>query len=165
MQQFRISLRGPVLPRAGGGLHRPCISAHNVHVLHIRRAGRHHADYVVDWKCKPDYFGAVIIWGSLDRYRQFCAVEVVYGLAASSALVYISNVYLVITSLLTIIFGVIVWFFFPDSPVNAKFLTHEERAQAILRIKENHSGIEQKTFKKYQCVPQCCKALAGPLTN
>lgn len=32
------------------------------------------------------------------------------------------------------------------------FLTYEERAQAILRIKENHSGIEQKTFKRYQYV-------------
>jgi hypothetical protein len=56
----------------------------------------------------------------------------------------------VITSVVTINFGVIVWFFFPDSPIHASFLTHEERAQAILRIKGNHSGIEQKTFKKYQ---------------
>lgn len=55
-----------------------------------------------------------------------------------------------ITSIVTIIFGVVVWLFFPDSPIHASFLTHEERAQAILRIKENHSGIEQKTFKKYQ---------------
>jgi hypothetical protein len=56
----------------------------------------------------------------------------------------------VITGVLTVIFGVCVYLFFPDSPIHAKFLTHEERAQAILRIKENHSGIEQKMFKKYQ---------------
>lgn len=59
-----------------------------------------------------------------------------------------------ITGLLTIIFGVLVWLFFPDSPLNANFLTHEERAQAILRIKDNHSGIEQKTFKRYQYDPK-----------
>ncbi|KAL4977142.1 major facilitator superfamily domain-containing protein [Aspergillus desertorum] len=68
--------------------------------------------------------------------------------------------FMVITSILTIIFGVVVWHFFPDSPINASFLTHEERAQAILRIKENHSGIEQKTFKKYQFI----EAIKDPKT-
>ncbi|KAJ5773011.1 Major facilitator superfamily domain general substrate transporter [Penicillium paradoxum] len=58
--------------------------------------------------------------------------------------------FMVITGVLTIIFGVCVYLFFPDSPVHANFLTHEERAKAILRIKDNHSGIEQKLFKKYQ---------------
>ncbi|KAJ5924588.1 hypothetical protein N7466_008775 [Penicillium verhagenii] len=57
---------------------------------------------------------------------------------------------MVITGILTIIFGALVWLLFPDSPLHANFLTYEERAQAILRIKNNHSGIEQKTFKKYQ---------------
>jgi len=50
----------------------------------------------------------------------------------------------------TIIYGIAVYLLFPDSPLHASFLTYEERAQAILRIKENHSGIEQKHFKKYQ---------------
>lgn len=48
------------------------------------------------------------------------------------------------------VFGLAVWLFFPDNPLRASFLTPEERAQAILRIKDNHSGIEQKHFKKYQ---------------
>ncbi|KAL1964909.1 hypothetical protein VTN77DRAFT_6262 [Rasamsonia byssochlamydoides] len=58
--------------------------------------------------------------------------------------------FMVITGSITVIFGAFVWLFFPDSPLHATFLTYEERAQAILRIKENHSGIEQKRFKKYQ---------------
>jgi hypothetical protein len=56
----------------------------------------------------------------------------------------------VITGSITIVYGVAVWFFFPDSPLHANFLTPEERAQAILRIKENHSGIENKRFKRHQ---------------
>ncbi|KAI9733943.1 MAG: hypothetical protein M1834_002598 [Cirrosporium novae-zelandiae] len=58
--------------------------------------------------------------------------------------------FMVITGGITILLGISIWLFFPDSPLNAKFLTPEERGQAILRIKENHSGIEQKRFKKYQ---------------
>ena len=48
------------------------------------------------------------------------------------------------------IYAMAVWLLFPDNPLQAKFLTLEERAQAVLRIKENHSGIEQKRFKRYQ---------------
>ncbi|EGR44741.1 uncharacterized protein TRIREDRAFT_69712 [Trichoderma reesei QM6a] len=57
---------------------------------------------------------------------------------------------MVITGVITIIFGLLVFFFYPDSPLHAKFLTPEERAQAVLRIKGNNSGIEQKQFKKHQ---------------
>lgn len=57
---------------------------------------------------------------------------------------------LVITGVVTVIFGACVYLYFPDSPVHARFLTLEERAQVIIRIKENQSGIEQKRFKKYQ---------------
>lgn len=80
VQQLRVSLRGPVLPRTGGGLYRSCVSPHNVHVLHVRRTGCNNADYVVNWECKSDYIGVVIIRGPLDQYRQLCAVEVVHGL-------------------------------------------------------------------------------------
>lgn len=58
--------------------------------------------------------------------------------------------YLVITGTLTVLFGILVWLLFPDSPLSAHFLTPEERAQAVLRIASNHSGIEQKRFKRYQ---------------
>ena len=57
---------------------------------------------------------------------------------------------LVICGVVTIGFGISVFFLLPDSPLYAHFLTPEERAQAVLRIKENHSGIEQKTFKREQ---------------
>jgi len=43
-------------------------------------------------------------------------------------------------------------FFFPDSPTTAWFLTPEERAKAVLRIKENQTGVENKVFKKEQSV-------------
>ncbi|XDG09090.1 hypothetical protein ABKA04_008705 [Annulohypoxylon sp. FPYF3050] len=68
--------------------------------------------------------------------------------------------FMVITGTLTIIYGIFVWFFFPDNPMSAHFLTLEERAQAILRISSNHSGIEQKRFKKHQLI----EALKDPKT-
>lgn len=58
--------------------------------------------------------------------------------------------FMVITGGITVLFGIAVWVWLPDNPLSASFLTLEERAQAVLRIKSNHSGIEQKHFKKYQ---------------
>ncbi|KAL7893525.1 MFS general substrate transporter [Trichoderma sp. SZMC 28014] len=59
---------------------------------------------------------------------------------------------MVITGVITIVFGILVYLLFPDSPLHATFLTYEERAQAVLRIKENNSGIENKHFKKHQFI-------------
>lgn len=42
--------------------------------------------------------------------------------------------------------------YLPDSPITAHFLNPSERAQAILRIKSNHSGIEHKFFKRSQFI-------------
>ncbi|KAK8146310.1 hypothetical protein G3M48_003258 [Beauveria asiatica] len=60
----------------------------------------------------------------------------------------------------TVVFGIFVYLMLPDSPLYAHFLTPEERAQAILRIKSNHSGIEQKHFKREQFI----EAIKDPKT-
>lgn len=41
-------------------------------------------------------------------------------------------------------------FYFPDSPINAKFLTTEEKRIAVLRMKVNETGVENKSFKVEQ---------------
>ncbi|KAF5365557.1 hypothetical protein D9757_010906 [Collybiopsis confluens] len=57
---------------------------------------------------------------------------------------------MMITGLFTVVLAISFWFFFPDSPTNAWFLTPKERAMAIQRIKENQTGVENKRFKKEQ---------------
>ncbi|KAF5331217.1 hypothetical protein D9611_013083 [Ephemerocybe angulata] len=43
-------------------------------------------------------------------------------------------------------------FLFPDSPTTARFLTPEERAQTVQRIKVNQSGVENKRWKREQFI-------------
>ncbi|KAG2116583.1 major facilitator superfamily domain-containing protein [Suillus discolor] len=57
---------------------------------------------------------------------------------------------MIITGTITLITSVLFWFFFPDSPTTAWFLTPEERVAAIRRIQVNQSGVENKRFKKEQ---------------
>ncbi|KAJ7060462.1 MFS general substrate transporter [Mycena amicta] len=67
---------------------------------------------------------------------------------------------MLITGIITLITAVAFWFLFPDSPTTAWFLTLDERAKAILRIKENQTGLENKHFKKEQMI----EALLDPKT-
>ncbi|KAH7928023.1 MFS general substrate transporter [Leucogyrophana mollusca] len=67
---------------------------------------------------------------------------------------------MIITGLITLVTAVVYWFFFPDSPTNAWFLTPEERAIAVRRLKENQTGVENKHFKKEQMI----EALKDPKT-
>jgi len=59
---------------------------------------------------------------------------------------------MVITGSLTLILAIGFFFLFPDSPTNAWFLTEDERAKAVRRIKENQTGVENKHFKREQMI-------------
>jgi MFS family permease len=65
--------------------------------------------------------------------------------------------YLVV-GLITVTAGIVVILFLPDNPMSSR-LTHEEKVLAVSRLRENNTGIENKTFKPYQfrealCDPQ-----------
>ncbi|TFK42325.1 major facilitator superfamily domain-containing protein [Crucibulum laeve] len=59
---------------------------------------------------------------------------------------------MIITGVITLVTSVLFWFFFPDSPTTAKFLTSEERVLAVQRIKVNQAGVENKHWKREQFI-------------
>ncbi|KAI0261757.1 MFS general substrate transporter [Gloeopeniophorella convolvens] len=64
---------------------------------------------------------------------------------------------MVITGGTTVIVSVLFYFFLPDSPTNAWFLSADERVKALQRVK---TGVENKHFKKEQMI----EALMEPKT-
>lgn len=58
-----------------------------------------------------------------------------------------------VVGLITIVVGILVVFLLPDNPFKSR-LTHEEKVWAVERLRENQTGIENKTFKLYQ-VKEC----------
>jgi MFS family permease len=59
---------------------------------------------------------------------------------------------MIITGIITFVTSILFWFFFPDSPTTARFLTIEERILAVERIKVNQAGIENKHWKRPQFI-------------
>ncbi|KAI1083129.1 MFS general substrate transporter [Whalleya microplaca] len=60
------------------------------------------------------------------------------------------KVVFILTGLLTIVLGVVLWFFLPSSIPEAKWLTEEEKMLAIERLRVNEQGIGSRQFKMYQ---------------
>ncbi|WWD22552.1 hypothetical protein CI109_107045 [Kwoniella shandongensis] len=60
--------------------------------------------------------------------------------------------YMLITGILTLIVGICFWFFIPDSPMKARFLTQEEKIIAIERLRGESTGVENKTWKREQFI-------------
>ncbi|OAG39523.1 hypothetical protein AYO21_06167 [Fonsecaea monophora] len=61
--------------------------------------------------------------------------------------------------IITVAWGIVVFLVLPDSPMASHF-THEEKVLAIERLRENMTGIENKTFKK----PQFIETVMDPRT-
>ncbi|XAO26352.1 hypothetical protein I312_105189 [Cryptococcus bacillisporus CA1280] len=62
------------------------------------------------------------------------------------------RLYMIITGGLTLLLGLAFWFLIPDSPLKARFLTHEEKIIAIERLRNQSTGTENKTWKKDQFI-------------
>lgn len=58
---------------------------------------------------------------------------------------------ILLLTLLTV--AVVLWFFFPDSPVSAPFFTAEEKVLAVKRVAEGRVGVKNTQFKFYQAGP------------
>ncbi|CCD26771.1 Thi73p NDAI_0I02020 [Naumovozyma dairenensis CBS 421] len=52
-----------------------------------------------------------------------------------------------VVGLVTVLFGIITYFYLPDNVTNAWFLTREEKLQVVEHIRSNQTGLENKKFK------------------
>ena len=61
----------------------------------------------------------------------------------------------IIIGALCFIWGICIIWYMPDSPVTAKFLTDHQKRIVVLRLKDNQTGVENKTLKPYQVWEAC----------
>ena len=53
---------------------------------------------------------------------------------------------------ITIAWSSVLFYFLPDTPTNARFLSEEDRTKAIIRVQDNMTGIKNNEWKMYQFV-------------
>ncbi|KAI8660891.1 hypothetical protein NCS57_01067600 [Fusarium keratoplasticum] len=80
-----------------------------------------------------------------------CAAFISYGLLWTHSSVLPWKLFMIITGSLSVLLSVVVWFWYPNNPADARFLNLEEKVHTIKRVHESsQSSIEQKQFKKTQ---------------
>lgn len=57
------------------------------------------------------------------------------------------QIFYLVMGVVTVVFGCLVMFFMPDSPVSAKFLSDDEKAAVLENIRANHTGTETREWK------------------
>ncbi|RAL15091.1 allantoate permease family MFS transporter [Aspergillus homomorphus CBS 101889] len=116
------------------------------------------------WYTKSEQGSRVNIWFSFNGFAQILGGLVAYGIAVGtekhgSAIAPWKIVFLV-TGLLTVVLGVIFYWVVPDSQLNARWLTKDDRILAVARVRVNQQGIGNKHFKLHQVK----EALIDPMT-
>ena len=51
---------------------------------------------------------------------------------------------------MTFAWAIVLFFFLPDTPANARFLSEDERVRAVDRVRSNQTGIKDNHFKWHQ---------------
>ena len=116
------------------------------------------------WYTKREQGFRVGIWFSFNGFAQIFGGLVAYGIARGTRLhgsaIAPWKIIFLVTGLLTSAVGCIFLFLMPDSQLNARFLSKDDRRLAIERVRINEQGIGNKHFKMYQLK----EALADPMT-
>ncbi|CAM9024719.1 unnamed protein product [Wickerhamomyces anomalus] len=60
------------------------------------------------------------------------------------------QIFFLVIGVITFFFGIFTWFYLPDNPTKAWFLTEEEKMIVIEHVRNNQTGVENKIFKKEQ---------------
>jgi hypothetical protein len=80
-----------------------------------------------------------------------CAAFISYGLLWSKSSILPWKLLMIVTGGLSVLLSCVVWFWYPNNPSQARFLTLEEKVHVIRRVHESTQGsIEQKQFKRSQ---------------
>ena len=78
-------------------------------------------------------------------------VSILFTVLSNESLIVSKAVFLVFGAL-TVTWSFFIYFFLPDTPANARFLSKEDRGKAIDRVRENMTGIRSDTWKWSQSV-------------
>ncbi|QSZ32717.1 hypothetical protein DSL72_002296 [Monilinia vaccinii-corymbosi] len=120
--------------------------------------------FTSQWYTKEEQGLRTGIWVAFDGIAQVFGAVFAYSISVLvkkyGAAIYSWQILFLSLGLLTSVMGCLFLYYMPDSQLNAKFLSPQERLMAIERIRKNQQGVGNKHFKFYQFK----EALTDPIT-
>jgi MFS transporter, ACS family, allantoate permease len=106
------------------------------------------------WYRKSEQGTRTGFWFSCNGLSQAIGAFIAYGLAKADLSGNLSipsyQVIFILLGTITSAMGIVLLFFLPDSPLNARFLTPYEKEMAVERVRGNQQAIENHEYKMYQ---------------
>lgn len=100
------------------------------------------------WWTREEQPLRITFWYLGNSIGQVCGGLLGYGIAhINSPSVPNWAWFFIIFGAITIIFGSFLFFYLPDSPMNARWLSDHDRALAIERVRSNRTGVENHIWK------------------
>ncbi|KAJ5987881.1 MFS allantoate transporter [Penicillium waksmanii] len=116
------------------------------------------------WYTRNEQGQRVNLWYSFNGWAQILGGLVAYGIAVGTqkngSSIEPWKIVFLFTGTLTVSLGLIFLWMVPDSQLNARWLSKEDRILAVARVRINQQGIGNKHFKWYQVK----EALMDPMT-
>jgi ACS family allantoate permease-like MFS transporter len=110
---------------------------------------------IARWYRGPEQAFRTGVWFSANGLAQVVGGALAYGIARgfseNTSITFSSwKTIFLITGLLTALTGVGIFFFLPDSPLTATWLTEDDCRIVLERLRENQQGVGSRMFKWYQ---------------
>ena len=106
------------------------------------------------WYKKNEHASRVSWWGAgaaaAGGFGALLAFGCYRGSQKYTTAIYGWKIFALVTGGATVVFGVLMFFFMPNDPTEAKWFTEEEKHLSLERLRDNHQGLGSKKFKWYQ---------------
>ncbi|ANB11104.1 allantoate permease [Sugiyamaella lignohabitans] len=102
------------------------------------------------WYKKQEQGKRVACFYVMNSFTSVAAGLIAYGASFTKSSFASWRIFLLCMGLVTVVCGVLVFLYLPDSPTKAKGFTDEEKLAVLLRIKDDQSGTQNNKLKGYQ---------------
>ncbi|KAF4121421.1 Major Facilitator Superfamily [Geosmithia morbida] len=100
------------------------------------------------WWLRDEQPLRITFWYLGNSIGQVCGGLLGYGIAhINSSTVPNWAWFFIIFGAITVVYGCFLFFYLPDSPMNARWLSEHDRALAIERVRSNRTGVENHVWK------------------
>ncbi|KAG8737656.1 hypothetical protein FRC10_007961 [Ceratobasidium sp. 414] len=105
------------------------------------------------WYRRAEQGEYVSYWYAMNGLQQMVGGLLSYGVShIKNPNIKSWQVLFMVLGLVTVLWGIFIWFYLPDSPMRAKCFKAEDRTLMVERVRANQTGIQNKTFKREQAL-------------
>ncbi|OOQ88733.1 putative 2-ketogluconate transporter [Penicillium brasilianum] len=106
------------------------------------------------WYKRDEQAQTVTFWYMMNGFQQMIGglLAYLFSLIGSDKVIKSWQALFITYGCFSVLFGIFVLVFMPDSPMTAKCFSEEDKRLMIERVRDNRTGIQNKKFRKYQVI-------------